>query len=87
MAEESQESPPPAEGEQDEPRQATSASTNIEELQERSAQEGRQAVTEDALREVLRLLDPHPQDAKLSYAQVLGRLENVIARELQQAGD
>lgn len=57
--------------------------TNIEALQDLKAREGTQAFKEQALRQLLTALDPHPQDAKLTYRQVLERLENVLARELQ----
>lgn len=56
---------------------------SIEALQELKAQEGNQAATDHALRLLLGVLDPHPQDARLTARQVLERLENVIARELQ----
>ena len=38
---------------------------------------------EQAIRELLRVLDPHPNDAKLSYANVLARLQTVMLREMQ----
>lgn len=62
------------------------APTNIEELQALKAREGNQAAKEQAVRQLLTVLDPHPNDQALAYAEVLGRLENVIARELQQVG-
>lgn len=58
--------------------------TNIEALQDVKAREGYQAAKEQAVRQLLTVLDPHPNDQALAYAEVLGRLENVIARELQQ---
>lgn len=78
--------PTPEEAAHDESAQAALFHTNLEELQELKAREGNQAAKEQALRELLRVLDPHPQDHALAYPQVLGRLENVIARERQQAG-
>ena len=67
---------------QDEQPRAT-ASTNIEELQALKAQEGNQAATEQALRQLLSVLDPHPNDHALAYRDVLGRLQTVLTRELQ----
>lgn len=42
--------------------------------------------TEQAFRACLQAVDPHPNDEALTYAQVLGRLQTVLTRELQQAG-
>lgn len=53
------------------------AAPDLEALQ---AREGRQAVTEPAFRDLLRLVDPQPHDDALAYRDVLGRLANVIAR-------
>lgn len=58
-------------------------STDIERLQALKAQEGTQAATEQALRQLLSVLDPHPNDHALDYKGVLGRLGTVVARELQ----
>ena len=58
---------------------------NIEALQELKATEGAQAVKEQGIRQLLQLLDPHPNDAKLSYANVLARLQTVMLREMQAA--
>lgn len=58
---------------------------NIEALQAQKAAEGTQAVKEQALRQLLTVLDPHPNDAKLSYQNVLARLQTVMLREMQAA--
>lgn len=58
---------------------------NIEALQELKATEGAQAVKEQGIRQLLTVLDPHPNDAKLSYANVLARLQTVMLREMQAA--
>lgn len=57
---------------------------NSEALQAERATQSAQAVKEQAVRQLLQVLDPHPQDAKLSYRQVLERLGTVMTRELQQ---
>lgn len=62
------------------------AQTPIDALQAQKAQESAQAVKEQALRQLLRVLDPQPSDYKLPYRQVLVRLEEVIAKELQSQG-
>lgn len=61
--------------------------TNIETIQATKAQEGRQAVTEQVLRHLLSVLDPQPSDYKLPYRQVLARLQEVIAKEIEQQGE
>lgn len=63
---------------------ASAVSTNIEELQALKAREGNRAAKEQGLRQLLSVLDPHPNDVALGYGDVLWRLQQVIAVELQQ---
>lgn len=62
---------------------APRAPTNIDALHDLKAREGTQVATELGLRQVLYVLDPHPNDHALTYAEVLGRLQTVLTRELQ----
>lgn len=58
-------------------------STHDDAAQDQPAQEDAPSTKEHAIRELLRVLDPHPNDAKLSYANVLARLQTVMLREMQ----
>ena len=58
-------------------------STDIERLQALKAREGTKAANEQALRQLVSVLDPHPNDHALAYRDVLGRLQTVLTRELQ----
>lgn len=60
--------------------------TNVEAIQETKAHDARQAVKDQVLRHLLSVLDPQPSDYKLPYRQVLARLEELIAKELQALG-